>query len=162
MAYTRTFAVTERIATMLEDATWPAHPVTTETPHVSIGMDEAYSGEAIIVRLRTDEDAATVEWMKMSTHGRDERFIVDVYVESTVAGATWRQMWDRLAELADVVLAKFVDDSQFIHPGGRDDTAPGYLGVWSGDANVAEHDQWGTDEGWSGRCRIAVRVAALI
>lgn len=162
---TMTFAVLSAMAADLEAVGWPPHPTTNRPPRVSIGQDETNQDESIVVRLRTDNDDATAAWASMGRGGRDERFIADVWILSSVPGATYSVMWDRLAELTEAVLDVFIDeDGQFVKPSGTEldeDMVPPY-GVWDGAANAELQNQWGTDEGWSGECRVAVRIAARI
>lgn len=165
MARTLTFAVLSAMANDLEAVGWPPHPTTNLPPQVSIGQDATNEAESIVVRLRTDDDNATAEWSSMGRGGRDERFIADVWIMSTVPGASYTDMWNRLEELTEVVLAVYTDDAgQFIPPTGTaldEDMDPPH-GVYNGAANAELQNQWGTDEGWSGECRVAVRIAARI
>lgn len=159
---TSTFAVAKQVADDMDAAAFPPHPVTGELPRVSIGAPSTEAAEQIVIRIRTSEDAATTEWASM--RDRDERYIVDVWVLSEVRGVEWPEMWERLADLTGVVLATYTDPATggFTPPGGLDAEGANQFGVWTGDITAEEHDQWGTDEGWAGQCRVALRFAAQI
>lgn len=157
------FPVMARIAEDLQAVEFPPHPVTNRAPSVSIGQDETTRDEQIVVRLRTDDDPASLAWASMGAGGREQRYIVDVWALSSIAGRTWADMWERLEVLVEAVLAVFTNDSgQFLPPGGVDPDDGNEFGIFHGMAADENHNQWANDEGWHGECRVAVSIAARI
>lgn len=158
---TTIFEVPARIAADVEGHTFPPHPITDRAPGINPSdYDEA--DESIIVVSRTFDDDSVVSWQAMGAGGRHERYIVDVIVTTRVHGRTWAQMMERLGDLTLAVLAMYTDDhGQFVPPGGVDDGVNEY-GIFTGMANAERSNQWGTDEGWAGQCRVAIRIAAQI
>jgi hypothetical protein len=159
---TTIFDVPMRIARDMSTVTFPPHPTTDREVAVN-PADYPDADESVVIVSRTSDDDTTAEWAAMGQLGRDERYIVDIVVTTQVAGQSWVAMMERLAALTEAVLDVYTDDrSQFVPPGGVDATGENPYHIWTGMANAERSNQWGTDEGWAGQCRVAVRIAARI
>jgi len=155
-------AVPMQVARDMDGTSFPPHPATNRLPTVN-PADYPDADESIVIVSRTADDDTVAEWLTMGQRGRDERYIVDVIVTTQVAGTSWVDMMSRLSELTEVVLAVYTDDNgQFVPPGGVDTDGENTHGIWTGMANAERSNQWGTDEGWCGQCRVALRIAARI
>lgn len=160
---TSIFDVPVRVAEDMADAAFPPHEVTNAKPGVN-PADWPEALEAVVVLSRANDDAAVLEWMSFGSGGREERYIVDVHVRTQVPGRSWAQMMARLADLVGVVLDVYTDSatSRFLPPGGLEAGGANRYGIFHGMANAELQDQWPTDEGWAGECRVALRIAARI
>lgn len=159
--HSRVFVAVAQIAADLEAATWPIHD-TMGLPTVGVGdsrnpkPNETEVGEFVDVLYRVEDDAS-IEWARMSQPGKDERFLVDVYVRSSVAGVDRGDAWSRLEELAEVV------QSRYWAPATGTFTPPAFPGVAPlGGVERVTPQMWRTDEGWAGDCIVTFRIAARI
>lgn len=161
--HSRVFAAIIRIAADLEQAPWPLHPTTNEVPTVGVGdsqnpkPDETEVGEFVDVIHRVEDDAA-VEWARVQ--GRDENFLIEVYIRSSVLGQDRATAWRRLAELAEVPQALY-----YIIPptGPAQFRPPQFDGVAALGGLVRVTPQmWRTDSGWAGDCIVTFRISARI
>lgn len=160
----RVFEAIAQITADLDGAAWPPHEVTNEKPTIGVGdsqnpqPNETEVGEFVDVLYRVEEDAA-VEWSRIS--GREEEFLVDVYIRSSVLGSDRPAAWVRLGQLAEVVQGLYVS-----WDGTRRQavfTPPDFVGVAKLGGLVRVTPQmWRTDEGWAGDCIVTFRIHARL
>jgi hypothetical protein len=159
---TTIFDVPMQIARDMEGTGFPPHPVTNVAPTVN-PADYPDAAESIVIVSRTSDDDTVTEWASMGSLGKHETYIVDIVVTTQVAGVVWVDMMTRLAELTVAVLDVYTDDNgQFVPPGGVDAENENPYRIFRGMATAERSNQWGTDEGWCGQCRVAIRIAARI
>jgi hypothetical protein len=153
------FDVLDAIRDAIVDADWPTHGDTLGKPDVGYAFEESpdLAAERVQVIDRVDDDAL-IEWMRLSPAGRDERFIIDIYIRTVVDGQTREQCWNRLRELAEVVQGVFYNPTT----GALD--PPGDVVGWLpiGGVNRVTAQMEHGPEGWLGRCVVTVAVAARI
>lgn len=154
----RVFVALRQIAADLDAADWPLHPTTNAVPTVGVGdsrLTETEADEFVDVIPRVEEDAA-VEVTRVT--GRDESFLIDVYVRSSVAGMDRTAALDRLEQLAEVVQGMYVSFN-----GRLVFTPPDFPGVAKLGGLVRVTPQmWRTDAGWSGDCLVTFRINAQL
>lgn len=161
--HSRVFAAITQIAADLDVATWPPHPTTGRAPVVGVGdsrnpkPNETEADEFVDVIYRVEDDAS-ITWARIQ--GRDETFLVDVYVRSSVLGQDRAKAWDRLSELAEIPQGMYY----VIPPTGPAVFAPP---VFPGVAKLGGVERvtpamWTTDQGWFGECIITFRISARI
>lgn len=160
----RVFVALAKISADLESAAWPPHPRDGIVPTVGVGSNvdpralETEVGEFVDVQYRVEDDAA-VEWQRVS--GREESFLVDVYVRSAVGNTDRPTAWERLEALAEVVQGLYLSwdatrrQVQF--------TPPDFPGVarLGGLARVTPQ-MWRDGDGWVGDCIVTFRIAARL
>lgn len=158
----RVFVAIDCINADLEAAAWPPHSTTTTVPTVGVGNSmnpqpsETEVGEFVDVLYRVEDDAA-IETTRVQ--GREESFLIDVYVRSSVPGQDRPSTWERLAELAEVVQALYVGTAN----GRLTFTPPDFPGVSTLGGLVRVTPQmWRTDAGWSGDCVVTFRINARL
>jgi hypothetical protein len=153
------FDVLAAIRDAIVDADWPTHGDTLGRPDVGYAFEESpdLAAETVQVIDRVDDDAV-IEWARLSPAGRDERFMIDVYIRTAVEGQTRDQCWDRLRELAEVVQGTLYDpDTGALGPPG---SVVGWLPI--GGVQRVTPSMWHDLEGWVGQCIVSVAVAARI
>jgi hypothetical protein len=156
---TTIFDAWRTLAALLEEATYPPHPVTGEQPSVGLGLVDDRDAE--LVRVVTSLGSASdEEWRTMGGVGKREEFDVQVAVVSAVAGTECADAVDRLQELVDATVAALRDlDTGDGHPAELNPSDPG-RGWWS--ISGIEPTVAPLDEGWGGEAVITVRVTAFI
>ena len=161
--HSRVFAAISAIADDLVGATWAPHPVTNLRPTVGVGdsrfpePNESEVGEFVDVLYRVEDDAS-VEWGRIQ--GRDESFLVDVFIRSSVAGTDRPTVWARLEQLAGVPQGLYY---QLAPTGPATFVPPEFPGVARLGGLVRVTPQvWRTDQGWVGDCIVTFRVHARI
>jgi hypothetical protein len=154
------FDVLDAIRDAIVDADWPTHGDTLGTPDVGYAFDEspdALAAERVQVIDRVEDDAV-IEWARLSPAGRDERFMIDVYITTAVPGQTREGCWDRLRELSEVVQGTLYSPTT----GALD--PPGSVVGWLPIGGVARvtPSMWHDLEGWVAQCIVSVAVATRI
>lgn len=160
----RVFAAIDQINSDLEGAAWPPHPLTGETPTVGVGDNrtpkptETEVGEFVDVLYRVEDDAA-IEWTRVQ--GREERFLVDIFVRSSFPDQDRPSTWERLGELAEVVQALYLSwnssSRKIVF------TPPAFPGVADlGGLERVTPQMYRTDGGWAGDCIVTFRIAARL
>jgi hypothetical protein len=156
---TTIFDAWRSLAAMLEDATYPPHPVTGTQPSVGLGLTDDRDAE--LVRVVTAlPSASDEEWRTMGGVGKREEYGVQVAIVSAVAGTDVEPAVDRLQELVDATVAALRDlDTGAGQPAELNPSDPG-RGWWS--ISGIEPTVSPSDEGWVGEAVITVRVTAFI
>jgi hypothetical protein len=154
----RVFVALRQIAADLDNAAWPLHPTTNATPTVGVGdsrLTETEADEFVDVIPRVEDDAA-VETTRVT--GREESFLVDVYVRSSVAGVERDAALERLEQLAEIVQGMYLSfDGRLVF------TPPDFPGVAHLGGLVRVTPQmWRTDAGWAGDCVVTFRINARL
>lgn len=149
------------VAERLEAAAWPIHDTTARPPKVGAETEAIETpDEWVDISSRTD-DNSSIEWVRIGNDAkgrRDERFWIDVLIESSVPGTSRIVALQRLNVLKAVVEGMFHDDNGNLLPVGvSEDWAVNLGGVRQ---VVARADR--TDEGYVGACIISIAVAARI
>lgn len=154
------FDVLDAIRGAVVEADWPTHGDTLAKPDVGYAFDESgdMADETVQVIDRVEDDAS-IEWARFSPGGRDERFLVDIFVRTAVFGQHRDRCWDRLRELSEVV------QGVFYNPTTGDMEPPGDVTGWvpgvGGIARVTPR-MWHDLEGWVGQCVVTVAVLVRI
>lgn len=161
----RVFDAIAQITADLEGAAWPPHEITGEKPTVGVGSsenpqsNETEVGEFVDVIYRVEDDAA-VEVTRIT--GRDEQFLVEVYIRSSVVGSDRPTVWARLRQLAEVVQGMYVawdaTHRKLVF------TPPQFPGValLGGLVRVAPQSYPLPNEGWAGDCIVTFRIHARL
>lgn len=153
------FDVHDIIAEAIADADWPTHGDTLARPDVGFGLDESpdRADERVQVVDHVEDDAS-IEWARFSPGGRDERFLVDIVIDSTVPGQSRVAARARIRELAEVVQGVFYtpDPPDYDPP-----TAPDWWLPIGGVSRVT-YQIWHDGEGWVGQSVVTVAVATRI
>lgn len=151
--------VSERLTT----ASFPPNETTGRVPLSGTANDKTgVYDEWVDVEVRIEDTGTSVEWVRIGDGAvgrRDERFYVDIYISSTVAGKTRSAALERIRQLTQVVEDLFYDpDTGKLIPVG--------VGLaWSsglGGIRQVVPQAWRTDQGWSAACTVSVAVAARI
>lgn len=151
------------VSERLTAATFPVNATTGRVPLSGTANDRTgVYDEWIDVEVRIEDTGTSVEWARIGDGAvgrRDERYFVDIYISSTVAGKDRATALDRIRELTQVVEDLFYDPvtGALIPVGNGLDWASPLGGV-----RQVVPQAWRTDQGWSAACTVSVAVAARI
>jgi hypothetical protein len=151
------------VSDRLTAAAFPPHPTTARLPKAGAGTDRIETAdEWIDLATRVQDTNASIEWARIGEGApgrRDERFWIDVHIQSTVPGKSRTEVLERIADLTAVVEGMFYDETtgQHVPVGVGRPWASGLGGI-----RQVVPQAWRTPEGWIADCVVSVAVAARI
>lgn len=151
------------VSERLTAASFPPNETTGRVPLSGTANDKTGTyDEWVDVEVRIEDTGTSTEWARIGNGAvgrRDERFFVDIYISSTVAGKTRTAALERIRQLTQVVEDLFHDpDTGALIP-------VGVGAAWSsmlGGIRQVVPQAFRTDQGWTAACTVSVAVAARI
>lgn len=144
---------------LTEPDLFPPHNITGIRPGVTFGDEFPDSGAEKVCLVANAGDEADMEWARLGSPGRDERFVLTVVGRSLTAvpDQTTLDVWNRLEQLADVIQDVMYDRD------GKNTVALGFDGeVRTGYALTPLVDVIPTPQGPMGWFAISIRLQAQI
>lgn len=159
--HTRIFAAWRAVASQLDSATWPAHPIGGSRPVVTL-VDSIPDQQREVVAVVPVVDDNEIEWVQLGAASREERFGLNIVIRTEVPGVkgydtTANDVVTRLEDLAEVVQDEFYNTTTGAF------SPPVFDGVQAlGGIDRVRPVVAADSEGWFGFCELRLLIASRI